>query len=580
VLATDALISAGGTLATLAPATIAALDALLPAAWSHANPIDVLGDASPDRYARALELAAGDENSDGLLAILTPQAMTEPTQSAEALRRFARVEGKPVLASWMGGADVAAGMAILDQAGIPTFEYPDTAARVFHAMWRSAYNLGGLYETPTLAEDAVDGAGAEAIGMAARTAGRTVLTELESKRLLIAYGVPTFATRFAGDCDTAVAAADAIGYPVVLKLHSETITHKTDVGGVQLNLADAAAVRRAYGAIETAVRERAGAGHFLGVTVQPMVHRDGYELIVGSSLDPQFGPVLLFGTGGQLVEVFKDRALGLPPLNTTLARRMMEQTRIYTALKGVRGRRAVDLGALEQVLVRFSRLVVEQLWIKEIDINPLLAAPDGLLALDARVIAHAGEPGPEGWPRPAIRPYPTQYVAPWTPRNGSTLLIRPIRPEDEPLLVRFHQALSDRSVSLRYFHAFKLGQRVAHDRLTRICFIDYDREMALVAEGKNPANGAPEILGVGRLGKLHGVNEAEFALLVVDRFQGLGLGTELLRRLIQVGRDEILERISAEILPENRSMQHVCQKLGFRLSYQPADMVVKAVIDL
>ena len=221
-----------------------------------------------------------------------------------------------------------------------------------------------------------------------------------------------------------------------------------------------------------------------------MIRRDGYEIIIGSSLDAQFGPVLLFGSGGQLVEVYKDRALALPPLNTTLARRMMEQTHIYTALKGVRGRKPVDLAALEQLLVRFSHLVVEQRWIKEIDINPLLASPEGLVVLDARVIAHPPELPEDQWPRPAIRPYPTQYVSPWTSTNGIPLLIRPIRPEDEPLLVQFHEALSERSVAFRYFHAIKLGQRVAHDRLTRICFIDYDREMALVAEHRDATTGA------------------------------------------------------------------------------------------
>ena len=233
----------------------------------------------------------------------------------------------------------------------------------------------------------------------------------------------------------------------------------------------------------------AGAGHFQGVTVQPMVKLDGYELIIGSSLDPQFGPVLLFGTGGQLVEVFKDRSLGLPPLNTTLARRMMEQTRIITALKGVRGRRPVDLAALEQLLVRFSYLVVEQPWIKELDINPLLASPDRLLALDARVIVHGPEVQDAEILRPAIRPYPTQYVSSWTAKDGMPLVIRPIRPEDEPLLVQFHGTLSDRSVVLRYFHVMTLSTRVAHERLTRICFIDYDREMALVAERQDPQSG-------------------------------------------------------------------------------------------
>jgi acetyltransferase len=316
------------------------------------------------------------------------------------------------------------------------------------------------------------------------------------------------------------------------------------------------------------------------VTVQPMIRRDGYELIVGSSLDPQFGPVLLFGAGGQLVEVFKDRALALPPLNTTLARRMMEQTRIDAALKGVRGRKAVDAAALEQLLVRFGRLVVEQPWIKEIDINPLLASTEGLLVLDARAIAHGPEVGEGRWPRPAIRPYPTQYIAPWSASDGTTLLIRPIRPEDEPALIQFHGTLSERSVWLRYFNVMKLDRRVAHDRLTRICFIDYDREMALVAESQDPGTGARAIVGVGRLTKLHGVEEAEFALLVADRFQGRGLGTELLRRLVQVGRDEGIERICGEILAENREMQGVCKWIGFRLTHESGDGVVRAALEL
>ncbi len=278
------------------------------------------------------------------------------------------------------------------------------------------------------------------------------------------------------------------------------------------------------------------------MTVQPMARHDGdgYALIVGSSVDPQFGPVLLFGTGGALVEVYKDRALALPPLNTTLARRMMEQTRVYTAMKGVRGRDPVDLAGLEALLVRFSRLVIEQPWVREIDINPLLARPGdgGLLALDARVILHDASITPDKLPRPAIRPYPVRYVSPWTDRDGRALLIRPIRPEDEPLLVKFHESLSERSVAFRYFHAMKLSTRVSHERLTRICFLDYDREIALVAEFRDRATGDRQILGVGRLGKIHDTADAEFALLIADSAQGKGLGTELLRRLIAIGRDD------------------------------------------
>jgi len=269
-----------------------------------------------------------------------------------------------------------------------------------------------------------------------------------------------------------------------------------------LNLADERSVRWGYREIEASVREKAGAGHFLGVTVQPMVSMEGYELILGSSIDSQFGPVLLFGAGGQMVEVFQDRALGLPPLNTTLARRMMEQTKIYGALKGIRGRKPVDLAQLEQLMVAFSRLVVDQPWIKEIDINPLLASDKGLISLDARVVLHGQDVAKECLPKPAIRPYPVQYVRPWQLKNGESILIRPIRPEDEPLLVRFHEPLSDRSVYLRFFHMMGLGQRVAHERLTRICFVDYDREIALVAERKDPGSGERQIIAGGRLVKL------------------------------------------------------------------------------
>jgi acetyltransferase len=290
--------------------------------------------------------------------------------------------------------------------------------------------------------------------------------------------------------------------------------------------------------------------------------------------------VLLFGTGGQLVEVFKDRSLGLPPLNSTLARRMMEQTRILIALKGVRGRPPVDLTALEQLLVRFSDLVIEQSWIKEIDINPLLASPDRLLALDARVIVHGPDVRDSDIPRPAIRPYPSRYISTWMAKDGSEFVLRPIRPEDEPLIVKFHGTLSDRSVLLRYFHAMTLSSRVAHERLTRICFIDYDREMALVVEHQDLQSGTREIIGVGRLSKIRGANEAEFALIVSDPFQGKGIGTALLERLIQVGRDEKIDRIMGDVLPENFDMQRVCEKLGFRLVYNAGDPVIKALIDL
>jgi acetyltransferase len=583
VLAADGLAVAGGELAELSPDTMKALDALLPPHWSRGNPVDILGDATPERYAKALDVVISDPHCDGILVLTAPQGATEPTQIAELLKPYAHSTGKPVLACFMGGAEVVAANEILVRSGIPTFQFPDTATRAFTYMWRYSYNLRGLYETPVLrseTEQAPDRPAAEEIIQSVRQAGRTVLTEAESKRLLAAYYIPVVETRVAESEDEAARHAAALGYPVALKLHSRTITHKTEVGGVMLNLRDEPAVRAAFRAIETGVRAKAGEGHFHGVTVQPMVSANGaYELIIGSSLDPQFGPVLLFGEGGRLVEVLKDRALALPPLNTTLARRLMEQTRIYPALKGVRGLAPVDLPGLEVLLVRFSQLVVEQPWIKEIDVNPLLASPDRLLALDARVVVHGADVSEDKLPRPAVRPYPTQYVAQWTMKDGVPVTIRPIRPEDEPLMVDFHSRLSDRSVYLRYFQPLKLAQRTAHERLTRICFIDYNREMALVAERKHD-DGTQEVVAVGRLSKLHGREGAEIAVLVSDHFHHLGLGTELVRRLLDVARDEKLKFVTSTMLGINREMRGICNRLGFRLTVDPEEDLVEATVEL
>ena len=584
VLATDALVAQGGTLAPISEGAMAAFNAILPPQWSHNNPIDVLGDAPPQRYAEALKAAAANPDSDGTLVILTPQSMTDPTHTAELLKQHAHTHGKPLLASWMGGPGVAAGVAILNAAGIPTFPYPDMAARAFSDMWRYSYNLAGIYETPQMAghgsAETTDRAAAERIVSAARDGGRTLLTELESKRILSCYGIPTIPTRIAARAEQAVQLAAELGYPAVLKLHSETITHKTDVGGVRLDLRDDAAVREAFLAIRESVAAKAGAEHFGGVTVQPMVRLEGYELILGSSIDPQFGPVLLFGAGGQLVEVWKDRALALPLLNSTLARRMMEQTKIYTALQGVRGRPPVPLAALEQLLVRFSQLAVDQRWIREIDINPLIASPDKLLALDARVVVHGQDVAERDLPQPAIRPYPSRYSAPWKLKDGTSVAVRPIRPEDEPLVKRFHETLSEASVYMRYQNMMKLSTRVAHARLARICFNDYDREMALVVELGGSSAGERSIIAIGRLVKLPGTASAEIAILVSDRYQRQGLGSELVARLVAIARDEGLCEVKATMIATNAVMRHVFQRLGFQIERSQDGATNVARIDL
>jgi acetyltransferase len=365
---------------------------------------------------------------------------------------------------------------------------------------------------------------------------------------------------------------------VVLKLYSQLITHKTDVGGVKLNLQTETEIRQAYRGIQTAVQEQPGA--FLGVTVEPMIRGDGYELILGSSIDAQFGPVLLFGSGGQLVEVMKDYCLGFPPLNSTLARRIIEKTHLYSALKGVRGRPPVDLERLERVLVQFSLLVAEQPWIKEIDVNPLVVSDKQILALDGRIVLHGMTVQEADLPRLAIRPYPQEYVSSCQLKDGTALTLRPIRPEDEPLMVKFHGTLSEQTVLYRYFGLPKLEQRVAHERLTRICFNDYDREVALVAVRQNLETKTDEIIGVARLIKTHGIDEAEFAVVISDQFQGHGLGTQLVKRLVHIGKQEKIGRITALILPENYVMQRVFRKAGFEVEYDRFNEAMRAAIKL
>jgi acetyltransferase len=583
VLATDALMATGGELTVLSPETIRELDSFLSAHWSHGNPVDVLADADAERLVKAVEIVSKDPASDGLLAVIAPQGLADPTQTAAQMSKLAHSTSKPLLASWMGGDGVAEGTSILNEAGIPTFSYPDTAARAFTYMWRYTYNLRGLYETPILVGGSEINADArrkvsESVQQV-RGSGRTMLNEFEAKQLLAHYGISVVETCAAENEEQAVATAAEIGYPVVLKLLSNTIAHKTDVAGVRLSLAGADEVRGAFRAIKSSVTEKAGPQHFLGVTVQPMVRRDGYELILGSTIDAQMGPVILFGSGGVMVEVYRDHALALPPLNTTLAQRLMEQTRIFAALQGVRGRKPVNLVALEQLLVRFSQLVMEQPWIKEIDINPLLATPEHLLALDARVVVHDSSVTAAQLPRAAIRPYPSQYVWDWKLKDGTPVTIRPIRPEDEPLMVQFHHTLSERSVYLRYFCSLSLSTRVEHERLVRICFASYDRGFALVADRKNPQTGEHEVLGVGRFSALNRT-EAEAAVLVSDQWQGRGLGTELLAGVARVAREEKFKRLCGEILRDNLPTQAIFKKVGFRLRATDDPSSVSAALQL
>ena len=570
VIATDALIDAGAKLAPLSEQLIQGINTFLPPHWSHNNPIDLLGDASPETYRKAVEIVAKDDQSDGILVILTPQDMTDPTETAEKISDFGTLD-KPLLTSWMGGKRVEEGTLILQKANIPTFSYPDTACKAFGLMWMHSYNLRAIYEIPR--GDSVGHAEqsrmqVDKIIQHAQKEHRAILDEVESKKILEAYRIPVVPTDVAHNEQEAAALAEKFGFPIVLKVYSKTITHKTDVGGVKLNLNNREAVIQAYREIVESVTRHVGKEHLQGVTVQPMIHREGIELIVGSSIDEQFGPVMLFGMGGQLVEVFKDRALAIPPLTTTLARRMMEQTKIYAALHGVRGKKSVDLHRLEQILVQFSIMILEQSWIKECDINPLLASPEGFIALDARIILH--DSTTRELPKSAIRPYPTQYVETFKSKDGAEITLRPIRPEDEPLLIQFHKELSHETVRQRYLKMMHYDELVAHNRLSRVCFNDYDREIALVAETHH------EILGVGRLSKISG--KALFALIVKDKWQNQGIGRKILEKIITVARAEEIEQLEAQMLTENVQMQKICRDFGFSLQKQ--DHRILAVLKL
>jgi acetyltransferase len=509
-LASNALIQGGGEMASLGKPTRAALDAILPPSWSHDNPIDVLGDATPERFAKTIEIVAADPDNDGLLVTYARLGAPTALEVAERIAKLGKLSRKPILASWMGGDEVAAAAKILERAGIPTLAYPDAAAHVFNLMWRYDDNLRALLETPTLASDEAtpNRAVARALIAGVLAQGRTQLSEAEAKRLLAAYEIST------------------------------------------------------------------GPGVQRSIEVE-----DGYELIVGSSVDPQFGPVLRFGHGGQLVEVLQDRALGLPPLTETLARRLIGKTRISKALAGARGLPPIDLDALSQCLVRFSNLIVDQPRIKEFEINPLLATAERILALDTRVMLHSSEIVDDALPRTAIRPYPSQYEGTWIARDGARLTIRPVRPEDELLMRRFHTELSEKSTYLRYALAVRLADLVSHEKLARLCFIDYAHEIALIAL-RTTAEGKQELVGIGQLVMEHERNEAEFALLVSDSFHGNGLGTELLRRLVEIGRKERVGRIVGHILADNRPMLDVARRLGFHLRRELGGPMIASIIDL
>jgi acetyltransferase len=574
VMATDALLAEGGRLAKLSDGTVKRLNEALPPNWSHGNPVDVIGDAPPERFASAVRAVIADEGVDAVLVILTPQSMTEPTATARLLATEARRSARPVLAAWMGGPTVREGVAVLNGAGVPTYATPEQAVRAFLEMVRFARNREVLYETPRElpVEFPRDLAAVRADFLAKLPAGDVVLGEGDSKTLLAGYGIPVVRTEAAGSADEAARVAGRLGFPVVLKILSPDITHKTDVGGVALNLADEAAVRMAFADVTGAARRNVPAARVEGVTVQPMVVAPyRAEVIVGAKKDPVFGPVLMVGAGGVAAEVFRDTAFELPPLTERLARRMVESLRTWPLLAGFRGRPAFHVDGLIDVLLRLSTLVADNPEIEELDINPLLLTPDRVTAVDARIRTRpTPEPAPgRRYSHLAIRPYPEEFIAETALRDGTPVRLRPVRPEDVPRWRGLLTQCSPESLRLRFRYLFREPTR---EMTARFCFCDYDRELSIVAE--LPAQPDRPLAGVVQLLADADHVQAEFAILIADDWQGRGLGSLLTDHCLEIARRWELRHVFAEADPANRRVLPLFQQRGFLAEPIGADTVV------
>lgn len=565
VMAADAVVENRLALASLSKETFDSLNSFLPPHWSKSNPVDILGDADIARYVKALELLLSDKNVDGILVIYTPQGAAPPKELAESLVEKVKRRRKPVLCVWIGGSDLDDARQILYQNDIPTYNTPEDAVRTYMYMYIYKRNLELLYETPELLS--VDWHPPKnnlkvLIGRVAKE-GRYVLTEDEAERFLEGYNIQVPPHAVAKDSEEAAYLAHEIGYPVVVKVLSQDVLHKSDVGGVVVGIRSDDELRRAVDSMTKRIRESMPNARLKGFYLQKMIEPIDYELIVGCKKDPYFGSVILFGMGGIGVEIFNDFSIGLPPLNQTLARRLIEDTKAYQMLRGYRNKPAVDIKQLEETLVRFSNLVVDFPEISEMDVNPLVVSNNNMYALDARIVIdrNALTHGKHDFFRHmVIMPYPTEHVILWTLRDGTEVLIRPIRPEDEPLWVEFVRGLSEESLRNRFFYVLK---EITRDMIIRYCNIDYDRELALVAELRK--DGRRRFIGISRLIMDPDKKNGEFAIVVADEYQGKGLGHKLVDMLIGVAQDQELERIYGVVLSSNRRMLELCSNLGFEM---------------
>jgi len=579
ILATDALIDQGGRLAELSEDTIAELDKVLPPTWSHANPVDIIGDATGRRYADALAVLNNDPGVDGILTLNCPTAVTSSEEAAKAVvARVSRRRQPALLTSWVGDGAAKKARDLFAQHRIPTYDTPEQAVRAFMYLVRYRRNQDLLMETPpSIPMDfQPDTEKARRIIAGVIDTGRQWLTEYEAKQVLSAYGIPVVTTHRAESPEQAAEQAALIGGPVALKILSPDITHKSDVGGVMLDLTGPAAVLEAASLMRERLKRAYAQARFEGFTVQPVVRRPGaYELIMGMSNDPQFGPVILVGQGGVAVEVVNDKALGLPPLNMRLAGELLARTRIYRLLKGFRDQAPVNLEAIALSLVRLSQLVVDLAEVRELDINPLLVDRFGIMALDARIRVEPSDR--RGADRLAIRPYPKELEETIRLGDGRTLLLRPIRPEDEPSLQSAFARLTPDEVRLRFFVPMSTLSHVIAARFTQI---DYDREMALILTESGIA-GTTDIFGVARIIADPDNERAEYAIIVRHDMTGMGLGVLLMRRLLDYAQLRGIREIFGEVLQENRTMLKLCDVLGFTKSRSPDDpSIVRVTLNL
>jgi acetyltransferase len=564
VLAADAIIESGCELARLSEETLKDFDESLPPYWSHGNPVDLLGDADVERYAKAISGCLADRAVDGIVVVYTPQGSARSTELAERVVKVAERRVKPILTVWMGEQGVTEGREVFHSKNIPTYDSPEQAIKTYQYMWTNKRNLDLLNETPEDLSVALSPPSSHVQLLMERSlqAGQIVLTEDKADRFLDAYGIPRARGVFCENVEQAVPAAASIGYPVVLKVVSPDIIHKSDAGAVVPNLRSEAELREVYPRVLERVHETSPAAKIEGAYVQKMIENVNYELILGSKKDLDFGAVIMFGAGGTAVEMYHDISVKLPPLNQTLARLLMEDTRVWQVLKnGFRSKPPADLRLLEEIVVKFSNLVVDFPDIAEIDVNPLVVTDSGVYAVDSRIVLDSEPPASTDPHRHlVIMPYPGKYITPWRLRDGTDVILRPIRPEDEPLEAELLRGLSDETSRFRFFQVMR---NITHEVLIGYCNIDYDREMAIIAELTE--GGKKRSIGVSRLIMEPGDKRAEFAVLVADDFAGQGLGTKLVDMLIGIGEEKRLETIYGIVLADNANMIRLCRSLGFEV---------------